>query len=147
MNHHTWLAPLRVNLTAVIPAWTTFQTQWFTALPEKRDEEESKITGSHGGEFEDGCLLGCCPIKSGRCSPKFQRCLLPPSSGRWGVTAQKTAIFKDKVSCIKTPRYATLQYNFLTDSKTRVVTRFKKARFWTTWASLPIRVWRLKYLK
>jgi hypothetical protein len=31
---------------------------------------------------EDGCLLGCCAVWSGRCLLKFQRCLLPPSSGR-----------------------------------------------------------------
>jgi hypothetical protein len=23
---------------------------------------ESEISGSHGGEYEDGCLLGCCAV-------------------------------------------------------------------------------------
>jgi hypothetical protein len=33
--------------------------------------------------FEDDCFLGCCAVSSGRSSPTFQRCLPPPSSGRW----------------------------------------------------------------
>jgi hypothetical protein len=28
-------------------------------------------------EYEDGCLLGCCTVQSGRSLPTFQRCLLP----------------------------------------------------------------------
>jgi hypothetical protein len=43
----------------------------------------SEISGSQGGEYEDGCLMGCCAVKSGRSLPTFQRCLMPPSSGRW----------------------------------------------------------------
>jgi hypothetical protein len=31
---------------------------------------------------KDDCLLGCCAVYSGRRLPTFQRCLLPPSSGR-----------------------------------------------------------------
>jgi hypothetical protein len=38
---------------------------------------------------EDGCLLGCCTVQSGRVVPTFQRSLLPPASGRcetiWNV--------------------------------------------------------------
>jgi hypothetical protein len=46
---------------------------------------DSEISGSHSGEYKDGCLLGCCAVWSGRSLPTFQRCLLPPSSGReWG---------------------------------------------------------------
>jgi hypothetical protein len=30
---------------------------------------------------EDGCLLGCCAVSSGRSLRTFRRCLLPPSSG------------------------------------------------------------------
>jgi hypothetical protein len=41
------------------------------------------IWGSHGGEYEDGCLLGCSTVQSGRSLPTFQSSLLPPSSGRW----------------------------------------------------------------
>jgi hypothetical protein len=33
---------------------------------------------------EDGCLLGCSAVYSGRSLQTFQRSLLPPSSGRWG---------------------------------------------------------------
>jgi hypothetical protein len=38
-----------------------------------------EISGSHGGEYEDDCLLGCCVVESGRSLPKFQRFLLPLS--------------------------------------------------------------------
>jgi hypothetical protein len=43
----------------------------------------SKISGSHGGEEEDGCILGWCAMWYGRCLRTLQRRLLPPSSGRW----------------------------------------------------------------
>jgi hypothetical protein len=33
----------------------------------------SEISGSHGGEHEDGSLLGCCAVYSGRSLPTFQR--------------------------------------------------------------------------
>jgi hypothetical protein len=35
-----------------------------------------------GSESEDGCLLGCSTVKSGRSLPTFQRTLLSTSSGR-----------------------------------------------------------------
>jgi hypothetical protein len=35
-----------------------------------------------GFEYEDGCLLGCSAVLSGRSLPTFRRSLLPPSSGR-----------------------------------------------------------------
>jgi hypothetical protein len=53
-------------------------TTWVT-----NNSKESGISGSHGGKYEAGCLLGCCAVLSGRSSPTFQRCLLPQSSGRW----------------------------------------------------------------
>jgi hypothetical protein len=42
-------------------------------------EKSSTIWGSHGGEYEDGCLLGC------------SACSLVE-----GATTQKTAIFEEK---------------------------------------------------
>jgi hypothetical protein len=39
-----------------------------------------EILCSHGGDYEDGCLLGCCAMLSGRSSLTFQRCLLLPLS-------------------------------------------------------------------
>jgi hypothetical protein len=35
--------------------------------------------------YNDGCLLGCSPVYSGRSLPTFQRTLLPPSSGRYST--------------------------------------------------------------
>jgi hypothetical protein len=35
-----------------------------------------EISGSHGGEYEDDCLLGCCTLQSGRSLPTFQKYLL-----------------------------------------------------------------------
>jgi hypothetical protein len=32
----------------------------------------SEISGSHGGEYEDGCPLGCCAVLSGKSLPTFQ---------------------------------------------------------------------------
>jgi hypothetical protein len=46
----------------------------------ERTNRSSEISGSHGGEHEDGCLLGCCAVQSGRSLQTFQRYLLPPSS-------------------------------------------------------------------
>jgi hypothetical protein len=47
----------------------------------------SRIWGSHCGQYEDGCLLGCSAVKSGRSISTFQRSLLPLSSGRSGLIA------------------------------------------------------------
>jgi hypothetical protein len=33
-----------------------------------------EISDSLGGGYEDGCLLGCCTLYSGRSLPTFQRC-------------------------------------------------------------------------
>jgi hypothetical protein len=73
----------------------------------------SDTSGSHGGEYKDGCLLGCCTALSGRNLPTFQKRLLLPSSGRLKVstsnigklsadytapTTHKTAIFTQNYS-------------------------------------------------
>jgi hypothetical protein len=47
-----------------------------------------EISGSHGGEYEGDCLLGCYAVLSGRSLPIIQRCFLPPSSGRSLFIAQ-----------------------------------------------------------
>jgi hypothetical protein len=36
-----------------------------------------EILVSHGGEYENGFLLGCRVLQPHRSLPKFQRCLLP----------------------------------------------------------------------
>jgi hypothetical protein len=43
---------------------------------------KGKISGSHGNEYKNIYILGCCTVSSGRNLPTFQRCLLPPTSGR-----------------------------------------------------------------
>jgi hypothetical protein len=43
-----------------------------------------EIPGSHGGEYEDDSLLGYSAVYSRWSKPTFRRCVLPPSSGRWG---------------------------------------------------------------
>jgi hypothetical protein len=35
--------------------------------------ETGEVSGSHGGEFDDGCLLGCYTMQPGRGLRKFQR--------------------------------------------------------------------------
>jgi hypothetical protein len=42
-----------------------------------------EISSSHDDEYEDDSLLGCCRGWSCKNWLKFQRYLLPPSSGRW----------------------------------------------------------------
>jgi hypothetical protein len=39
------------------------------------------ICGTHSGEHEDGCILGCSGMYTGISLPKFQKSVLPPSSG------------------------------------------------------------------
>jgi hypothetical protein len=54
-----------------------------------------EISGSHGVECEDGCLLRCCSVWSGRYLLTFQRCILPSLSVRrnyfmfWKVDTMK----------------------------------------------------------
>jgi hypothetical protein len=43
----------------------------------------SSIWGSHGSEYGDGCLLGCCAVWSRRSLLTFQRSLLPLLSPWW----------------------------------------------------------------
>jgi hypothetical protein len=43
-----------------------------------REAENSDVSGSHGDENLDGCLLGRCAMQSGRNLPTFPRSLLPP---------------------------------------------------------------------
>jgi hypothetical protein len=48
-----------------------------------------EISGSHGGEYEVQSLLRCTTAYSNWCRPTFQRCVVPPSSGRWVSLARK----------------------------------------------------------
>jgi hypothetical protein len=40
----------------------------------------NQLNDANSKDFEDGCLLGCSAMQSGRSVPTFQRSLLPPSS-------------------------------------------------------------------
>jgi hypothetical protein len=46
-----------------------------------------EISGSHAGENEDDCLLGCFAVQSVEIV-QFQRFLLPPSSGRFALSSK-----------------------------------------------------------
>jgi hypothetical protein len=59
----------------------------------KHQLELSRIWGYHGGEYEDGCLLGCSAVQSGRSLPTFQRSLLPPSPGYCSQEEEPSCIF------------------------------------------------------
>jgi hypothetical protein len=48
---------------------------------ERGQGEEDMIWGPRGGQYEDGCLLGCSAVWTGITLPTFQRSVLPPSSG------------------------------------------------------------------
>jgi hypothetical protein len=61
-----------------------------------------EISGSHGGEYEDDCLLGCCAVLSGRSLPTFQRCLLPSSSGWWETDEWLIALMTEAASTFET---------------------------------------------
>jgi hypothetical protein len=50
-----------------------------------------RTSGSQGGEYVDGCLLGCSAVQYGRSLPTFQRCLLLALSGRSLVNFYETA--------------------------------------------------------
>jgi hypothetical protein len=67
---HTALLPWRQTSTSTSCIGFTWETSGFKILNLNRTE--------------DGCLLGCCAVLSGRTLPTFHRCLLPPSS-RWRV--------------------------------------------------------------
>jgi hypothetical protein len=57
--------------------------------------------------FENGCLLGCCIVQSGRRLPMFQRFLLPPSSWRWVIALmmEATSTSETSVNFYQTTRH------------------------------------------
>jgi hypothetical protein len=59
-----------------------------------------EIFGFHGGKYEEGCILGCWPVESGRSLPTFQRCLPPSPCRQWPATIQNTAVFTLNFCCI-----------------------------------------------
>jgi hypothetical protein len=58
--------------------WELFENRKWTISLHFKDSD-GEISGD---EDEDDCLLGCCAMLYGRNWLTFQRCLLPPSSGR-----------------------------------------------------------------
>jgi hypothetical protein len=72
-----------------------------------------EISGSHGGECEDNCLLRCCFVLSGRRLPMFQRCFLPPSSGQWW---RQTTL-----CCLTPPSAFSVYWNTSTNFKVKIV--------------------------
>jgi hypothetical protein len=67
-------------------------------------DKEYEISGSHGDKYEDGCLLGCWAVMSGRGLPTFQKCLLPPSSGRFALMMKAASTPNTLVNRYQTTR-------------------------------------------
>jgi hypothetical protein len=88
-----------------------------------------EISGSHGGEHEDGCLLGCCAMQSGRSLPTFQRCLLPPSSGYSTLSLCVTANVFGTCWCSKRLRKSCEWFVYLGASPPH------RSRNWDVWGS------------
>jgi hypothetical protein len=63
-------------------AHNTFTAASFKKAKHRHMKQSHAISGSHGGENKGERRLGCCVLYSGKSLPTFQRCLLPPSSGR-----------------------------------------------------------------
>jgi hypothetical protein len=79
-NHN--LSCFTTGLAAFHMLLASFHMRAAASKIRRRSLSLSGIWGSHGSEYENECLLGCCTLWSGRSLPTFQRCLLPPSSGR-----------------------------------------------------------------
>jgi hypothetical protein len=58
------------------------QSQKFLDGRRAQGKVTHETSGSHSGENEDGCFLGCSTFYSGRSLPMFQRCLMLPISSR-----------------------------------------------------------------
>jgi hypothetical protein len=54
--------------------------------PPGRQDGSGEFSDTHGVEYEDDCLLGCCAMCSHGHWPTFQRFLLPPSSRQYKLT-------------------------------------------------------------
>jgi hypothetical protein len=98
-RHSSWSSKLNTFLT---------YSRALVMLQDVRKQEcwTDEIPGSHGDEYEDddGCLLDCCTVYSGRSLPTFQRCLLPPSSGLIALMMEAASISETSVSFYKSPR-------------------------------------------
>jgi hypothetical protein len=57
---------------------------------------------------EDYCFLRCCAVQPCRSLPTFQRFSLPPSSGRYGTTSQRTAVLI--LAAVRTSNLASLHF-------------------------------------
>jgi hypothetical protein len=60
-----------------------------------------RIRGSQGSEHRGGCVLCCSAVQAGRSLPTFERCLLPPSPGRWSGSSARAPnlIISNSASC------------------------------------------------
>jgi hypothetical protein len=76
MHQFTWYLN---SIVAWFMQWNKAESHWSNNIL-------SEISGSHSNKHEDGSLLGCCAVWSGRSLPTFHKCLLHPTSGRWLIT-------------------------------------------------------------
>jgi hypothetical protein len=51
----------------------------------QRNKLNTEVSGSHGGEYEDDCLLSCCAVYSSRSLPTFHRPDDGSSKHLWNV--------------------------------------------------------------
>jgi hypothetical protein len=63
----------------VVLLFMSVHTMQNGSTAEKKLKETRMISGSHGCEYEDGCLLGCSAVWTGMSLPTFRRSVLSPS--------------------------------------------------------------------
>jgi hypothetical protein len=77
-----WVGRERDRELALFPTPPTSVLKMETVFFSESLLSTCESTRRQNSEQEDGCILGCCAVQSGRSLPTFQRYLLPPSSGR-----------------------------------------------------------------
>jgi hypothetical protein len=87
------------------PKLTFRSTKQFTPKKRENTKQEDAISGSHGGEYDDDCLLRCCSL-SFRLSHKHfvsishlpDDCFVPGSSKKIPIRQEKRQILSHKIS-------------------------------------------------
>jgi hypothetical protein len=64
----------------------------------------SQISGSHGGKYEDGCLVSCSAMLTCRSLPTFRMYLLLPSSILTGLVMETASTSRTQVNFYQSTR-------------------------------------------